>query len=670
MTSVNVTVRKGNQIITTVERPLHDTANGPAVRFRRRLWLLTDNTIDLDGPQLEDEEQPEAIELPPPFEEGPDSAQNHVIALPASARMLVNAGPGTGKTHAACQRIASLINNGISANRIWVVSFTRTAIVEFRNRIAASLRNATDAASVRIATLDSHAWAIQSGFSPTATLTGDYEDNIQSAMERVRGDADAADYFHTLQHLIIDEAQDVLGIRAEFVAQIIDKLRPEAGVTVFADDAQSIFGFTEDDGAKTTSTRLLALLQNRGFSETDLTRVHRTRDPRLRQLFTDVRRRVLASTNRPKAHCEQIRQEIIRLAHTGIGPASELTLKGMNDNTLVLMRRRAEVLERSARNGDVPHRLRMAGLPVRLLPWLAAIFWDFIDGTKFPWVEFEKRWSERVHGPLAVRTTTAAEAWPLLVETAGINARVIDLRVLRSVLGRSSPPMLFCSPEYGDHGPIIGTVHASKGREADEVRLFLSPLDPEADNPEEEARVGFVGATRARTQLHVGEGSPIRNRQLDSGRVFRTTRTRKLQVEIGRTQDLNANGLVGQRAFGSAADAKGAQDIWCAQPLHQQLMALQQRTLDYEYELLNENRNRLAVLSPAFKIEMNEIASKVDRWPAANAFPYIRSLGLRSLVLSSDHPELETLHDPWRRSGFLFAPLLTGYSSGRFGRNG
>lgn len=461
----------------------------------------------------------------------------------------------------------------------------------------------------------------------------------------------------------------MLGVRAEFVAQIIDKLTEDAGVTVFADDAQSIFGFTEDDNAKTTSTRLLALLQDRGFTETNLTRVHRTADPRLREIFTNVRRRVLTPSSRPADHCKKIRQEIVRLAHAAIGPASDLDLTGVNDNTLVLLRRRAEVLERSSRNSNVPHRLRMAGLPVRLLPWLAAVLWDFTDGTKFPWVEFEKRWNERVTGSFAIRTTTAAEAWALLAETAGISARVIDVRVLRSVLGRSSPPMIFCSPEYGDHGPILGTVHASKGREADEVRLFLAPLDPEADNPEDEAKVSFVGATRARQRLCVGEGSPIRNRKLDSGRVFRTTRSGRLQVEIGRPQDLEPSGLVGLRAFASAADAGEAQAAWCAQPLRQQLVAQQQRTLDYAYELLDENRKRLGVLSPAFKKEMDDVARKADRWPAAYTLPYIRSLGLRSLVLPSEHPAVETLHDPWRRSGFLFGPLLTGYSSGKFGKN-
>jgi hypothetical protein len=669
VSSVTVTVRKGSQIIATVDRPLHNTESGPAVRYRRRLWLLTGNSIDLDGPQLGDEERSPATELPPPFEEGPDNRQDSVIGLPAGARVLVSAGPGTGKTHVACQRIAALINSGISANRIWVVSFTRTAIVEFRNRIAASLHNGTDAASVRIATLDSHAWAIQSGFSPAAKLTGDYEDNIQSALERVRSDADAADYFRTLQHLIVDEAQDVLGIRAEFVAQIIDKLSPEAGVTVFADDAQSIFGFTEDDKVKTTSTRLLAQLKERGFAEMELARVHRTSDPRLRQIFTNVRRQVLASSSRPADHCKKVREEIVRLAHTAIGPASALDLTGMHDNTLVLLRRRAEVLDCSSRNSGIPHRLRMAGLPVRLLPWLATIFWDFVDGSRFPWIEFEKRWKERVRGALAVRTTSVDDAWALLIETAGISTKVIDLCMLRGVLGRSSPPMLFCSPEYGDQGPIIGTVHASKGREADEVRLFLSPLDPEAENPEDEARVGFVGATRARQLLHVGEGSPVRNAQLENGRVFRVTRSGKLQVEIGRPQDLDAAGLVGQRTFASAAAACEAQAAWCAQPLRRQLIAQQQRTLDYEYGLLDENSKRLGVLSPAFKSEMNEIARCADRWPPARMFPYIRSSGLRSIVLPSDHPEVATLHEPWCRSGFLFGPLLTGYSSGKFGRN-
>jgi hypothetical protein len=626
-----------------------------------------DDTIDLNGVPLDEGgEQPASVSEP---EDGPDDSQNFVINLPPSARVIVSAGPGAGKTHVACQRIAALINGGIASNRIWVVSFTRTAIVEFRNRIANSLVDSSDATSIRIATLDSHAWAIQSGFSPSANLKGDYEDNIQAALERVCSDADAADYLSTLQHVVIDEAQDILGIRAEFVSQLIDKLSPEAGVTVFGDEAQAIFGFSEEDRVTTFVTRLLALLEAKGFGQAELSRIHRTTDPRLREIFTNVRRRVLSISVRPSVSCEQVRNDIVRLAHATGGFANQLDLDGIDDSTLILMRRRAEVLERSSRNADIPHRLRMAGLPVRLLPWLAATFWDYTDGTKIPWSEFERRWKERVSGPLAVRTTTPEEAWALLIETAGINSRVVDLRVLRSVLGRASPPMLFCSPEYGDEGPIIGTVHASKGREADEVRLFLPPINLTADNPEEETRVEFVGATRARHRLRVGEGAPIRNSHLEGGRVFRTTRKGKIQVEIGRPHDLRPTGLVGQQAFGSAEEARKAQQAWCIQPQRKQLVARQERSLDYAYELMDESNGRLGVLSADFKDEMGQIARKTNKWPPATSFPYIRSLGLRSLVLPSDHPELETLHEPWRLSGFLFAPLLMGYSSGKFGNS-
>src|SRR5262249_5175922 len=152
-----------------------------------------DGAIDID--QAPAGTIPEPVKLAPePMPEaapdGPDLAQEKVIQLPCDARVLVDAGPGTGKTHVACKRIASLIRNGAEANRIWVISFTRTAVTEFRNRIATALGDLVEAASVRIATLDSHAWSLQSGFSQNAVLTGSYEDNILSTLERIREDSD------------------------------------------------------------------------------------------------------------------------------------------------------------------------------------------------------------------------------------------------------------------------------------------------------------------------------------------------------------------------------------------------------------------------------------------------------------------------------------------------
>jgi len=71
--------------------------------------------------------------------------------------VLVSAGPGMGKTAVACARVAQLIADGVEPANIWLVSFTRTAVREIRNRIAALVQWEDRASAVRITTLDSHA---------------------------------------------------------------------------------------------------------------------------------------------------------------------------------------------------------------------------------------------------------------------------------------------------------------------------------------------------------------------------------------------------------------------------------------------------------------------------------------------------------------------------------
>ena len=57
----------------------------------------------------------------------------------------------------------------------------------------------------------------------------------------------SAEYLESVEHLVVDEAQDIVGIRAELlVVEIIRKLSSSCGVTVFADEAQAIYGFADD----------------------------------------------------------------------------------------------------------------------------------------------------------------------------------------------------------------------------------------------------------------------------------------------------------------------------------------------------------------------------------------------------------------------------------------
>lgn len=661
-------LRNGREVARVV-RPLRKTSHGPVVRYKRRLWPVSDNSINISGqPFAEGEDEVElslneapSAYIPQPQAELPDDSQKAVIDAPPDARLLVDAGPGTGKTHTACMRVAALIrNHDVPPARIWIISFTRTAVHEIRTRLVSLLEDEAVAAAVRIATLDSLAWTVHSGFSKDATLTGSHDDNISQTLAKLRSDPDMQEEFLKLHHVVVDEAQDIIGVRADLVLAMIDAVRPECGVTVFADQAQAIFGFTEDDKVEIASNRLVEELQDLEFQHLSLTSIHRTDSPALLKIFKDVRKTVLDKGISPLDRGNQVRTRIEELADAQAGPTRSLKLASLPQNGLVLMRQRADVLFASSFNQDVPHRLRMSGLPVRILPWVARLLWNHAD-RRLTRTNFDKLWSDQVASHPGAPDAEAV--WQLMVETAGDSPAVIDIHRLRTVLGRSGPPATFTSPEYGDTGPIIGTIHASKGREAEEVCLYLPP-EPEDDEDEdtdldEEIRVMFVGATRARKKLSV-VSSPGRRSGSVKGRVWKKVSKGRVQVEIGRAYDIDARGLVGRSTFSSVKDASKAQAYLAQNPVLTGLRAYAREELGWNFAIETFDGVRLGALSEKVVADLKEVAQKCDHWPPPKSLAHIRSIGLRSIVLRPDDASAQQLHEPWRSSGFIMAPMLIG----------
>ena len=93
-----------------------------------------------------------------------DIEQLEVIIDAPATWQLVIAGPGAGKSAVACQRVAFLVDEGVPASRILLVSFTRTAIAELRDRIVAYASVGDRARPVKISTIDAHAWSLRIGF--------------------------------------------------------------------------------------------------------------------------------------------------------------------------------------------------------------------------------------------------------------------------------------------------------------------------------------------------------------------------------------------------------------------------------------------------------------------------------------------------------------------------
>jgi hypothetical protein len=696
MAKIEVQIFRNGKKIKRIMCPVGSIEGKPAVRYRRRWWPLingkevhiekrnysTDSSVTENRGQTFHQSVTETQSLPPPLIVW-DKHQRKVIGAAPEARLLVSAGPGTGKTAVACARVAELINQGLEPSHLWLISFTRTAVHEIRDRIAAYIRDEGAAYAVVIATLDSRAWAIHSGFNEDARILGSYEENIEQVLELIRKGGSVADYLEMVEHLVVDEAQDIVGVRADLVIAIIDRLSKDCGVTVFADEAQAIYGFADNEEVGDCTERRPPLPEkirrwhSAGFEERELPDVHRTDSPQLLSIFTDIRRKVLAPPEQKKNKLADIKSEIIRLAHGEVSNEHQKWLSEHSD-AFILYRRRCDVLLASSFLGDVPHRIRMSGLPTSIAPWVGATLGEFTDPS-LDEETFMDLWSSNVNGgPLA--SYDESEAWEHLVRIAGQTKKIVDMRRLRQRLSRKQPPAEICAAEVGHHGPIIGTIHACKGREASVVHLMLPGNSGDITDQDEEARVVFVGATRGRMKLMTGNGYYQRTQRIEpSGRVYSLkTKDKKprAQVEFGHDGDIFAEGLTGRNYFGSAAYVRICQktlkDLAGETGL---MLAESDPSVKFAYRLKQNGHDMcLAVLSQNVNSDLFMIADKIrqriggGKLRPPNMIPFLRLHGLRSIVLAPDAPECELLHEPWASTGIMLAPVVIGYSTISFFR--
>ena len=184
MEQIEINIFRRGRNIAQATRYLYHFDGQPFVKYKRKLRpLINGKNVLLDGipPALNAQdanpssmvaEQGESItesDVIPPALIKWDESQLKIIDASPDDKLLVAAGPGTGKTAVACARVSQLIDQSdLAPGRIWLISFTRTAVREIRDRIATYLNDESNSFAVKIATLDSHAWAIHSGFDEEA----------------------------------------------------------------------------------------------------------------------------------------------------------------------------------------------------------------------------------------------------------------------------------------------------------------------------------------------------------------------------------------------------------------------------------------------------------------------------------------------------------------------
>lgn len=604
--------------------------------------------------------------------------QRCVVELSPGERALVVAGPGTGKTAVACARVAHLLHEGLSPSNILMFSFTRAAVAEVRDRISAVASGGERAAgAVRITTLDSAAWHLNRGLGDQDrddNVFSSFEESIEAAVELMRGRSDdLLEFMGRMRHVIVDEAQDLVGPRATLVLGMLKTLDRECGFTIFADPAQAIYGFANEDAEEADDEKAFAdrlVSDFEGVKRLELKKLHRTKDPQLADVFSASR--FVVTGNEPGRN----RLDKTRRAISSRVDSLEAALENadLTSDHLVLFRRRSEVLQASsfissqAEGEKRVHRLRLSAFPQAIHPWIGVLLWDLPE-SRLTREEFERRASDRLSGLMP--SSEVERNWKRLMRfAAAAGGGVVDLRLLRSTLSRPRPPIELCVSETGTAGPILGTIHSSKGRQAKHVVLVL-PEVRDGMRPEDavaEARVVYVGATRARSTLCVRPGLRQRFRRHVTGRVYAMSNgsgTRRVQLELGRETDVLSESAAAQ-AFIVAEDAalagqrllrRGVAHAWA----HAELMLCGEDS-HYLLQLETPEGNvPIGALSPGFVRELRALTDNAGAGRKVPAFiGNIVVCGVRTVVLSEENPAVASLYEPFRRNGIFLAPVIKG----------
>ncbi|RWC04223.1 MAG: ATP-dependent helicase [Mesorhizobium sp.] len=597
-----------------------------------------------------------------------DEDQQLVIEAKPNDYILVSAGPGMGKTAVACSRVAYLVDEeDVADGNIWLVSFTRAAIAEIKARIGDFAEDPSNVFAVKISTIDSQAWKIRYGFSAEVAdkLFGGFDTGINTAIDLMdEREDDFRDAFGDLEHLIIDEAQDITGPRARFLLKLIELLPPSCGLTVFHDPAQAIYDYAESEADRLRFTDALREVLGSKLQGYSLKRIYRTNEPALLKLYEDLRLDILGNADVSPADFKAKADMVRSAAGPQQGKQFDHSALAGYDDALVLFRRRIEVAQASAfmASKGKAHRLRMSGLPRLLQPWLALSLGDssarYIEETDF--LAIMDRLEESVPAEFLRASSavgSAAERWQQLRRYATAGSDRVDLHVLRGRLA-AAPPDEFMMTECGHAGPILGTIHASKGREADHVVLQINSTWGSGEgegNLAEESRVLFVGATRAKRSLSVqgGFAMPFAS-STEGGRCYRAMMKYRTgyQVQVGLTGDYD---LMSAARLGlSAADLGPWQTPFgCTADLDK---------ASWTYRLSDAGGTDLGRLTKALNNDLFEIGR---RYPKRGRKPpeQIRNLfvlGFGTAVAAAGDDRLASIAGRAGTSGFWLAPQIVG----------
>ena len=445
------------------------------------------------------------------------SEPNSIINSRINSRILVNAGPGTGKTYCAINRLIYILENELaSPEKILMLCYSKSAVNVIRDRIQKSIRDGVlsiTANDICVATFDSlaggYAYHIldekPKSYNETISL---YNANINSEFLNKE----------SIEYLIIDELQDIVNERAKMVLNILKHI--ECGYLLLGDKCQAIYDFEDRSDAVLLSEQFYERLEHSLHSDTVYYELigNKRQNTKLANISDEVRE-ILLHINKDE-QCDWVKDTIAQK------DIHEIKLKNLVDNaktiqknSAILCRNNGEVLMVSGElsKNNIPHTVRTGDNNAEKVSRLIAdVLWDYAD-TKILYSEFKERYISRIKDD----ENEAFSLYKPLTKLIGLDEYApLDLIPLKNELmnNKQLPTELL----EVQHDLVVSTIHRSKGQEFEHVYI-LENIAEEYATTSFEARVKYVAFTRPKNSIEqISRNRDWRfRREKVSNRIFR-----------------------------------------------------------------------------------------------------------------------------------------------------
>jgi DNA helicase-2/ATP-dependent DNA helicase PcrA len=578
-----------------------------------------------------------------------DNSQLAAVQIEPDERQIVVAGPGSGKTEVVSALIAHLTEEeGVDPiGGLLVISFSNAAVHAADGRLRAH-----GVAPVSVQTIDSLAAEILRELATEDHADLDFDGRVEEATRLLA--ADGWDRVGDLQHLIVDEVQDIVGIRADFLQSIIAAIPSDAGFSLLGDPAQGIYDFqlrpTRTGHGPASTTTSAQLLES-------VTEAHA---PTLRKLTGQYR-----ASSRDARAAMRMRDAALHdgdataledffadLVHLGRVEETADLLGGWQGTTALLTATNGQALATASalRRLGVVVEIRRSAHHQVAASWIAPTLGNSTTDSLSK-ADFEKLISDRRP------EIDAAAAWRALRSLVGARGTEITVSSIanRVRAGHRLLPDLTQSPVAD---VVVSTVHRAKGLEFDNVVVLDFPArgraaaDIEID---EARRTQFVALTRARSHLVRADGPDDRDLRLATNPATRRTRwyvgghkpwmTFGFEIGIGDTEPVFDDPAPSQAHIDSQV-APGADVVL--------RLDVEASTLDLPVYAVVHHGTTIARTSRMFGEDLASRVGTLER--RRGTWPDLHGAEVEAIATAASDPRSDS---SWRH-GLYLAPIVTG----------